>query len=78
MNQNITLNIIDANPDKHWEWSCISYNPLNYKKRYLDLAKKYLSAFRIQSHFRKAIYDPEYKLCRDIIERHYEEDYSCN
>ena len=77
-NPNITWEIIEANPDRLWDWWGISSNRLYYEKRYNKLARQHLAAFRIQSHFRRAIYNPEYKKCRDIMERQYEENYGYN
>ena len=75
-NNNLTFEFINKNLDKGWDWCSISGNTFNYEKRYSELVKKHLAAFRIQSHWNRAIFDPDYKLCQDILERQYDQLYN--
>jgi hypothetical protein len=65
-NPTLTMNMIEKYPDIPWNWFYIS-NSLNYEERYLAEAHRQLLAIRIQRHWFKARYNPEYKMCRYLF-----------
>ena len=74
-NPNITMEFVNANPDKPWSWKALSKNPLT-KERELFMEKKlreHMAVFKIQTYWRRAHYNPKYKLCQEWLMRQYDE-----
>ena len=68
-NPNITWEIVKDNSDKDWRWRCLSKNPFTKNKEIFieRKLKEHMMAFRIQCRWRRANYDPKYKLCKNRI-----------
>ena len=68
-NPNITFKIVKDNPNKPWNWYWLSKNRLT-KERELFMEKKlreHMTAFKIQTYWRRAHYNPKYKLCQEWL-----------
>jgi hypothetical protein len=65
-NPNITMDIIEANPDKPWNWYGLSNNPFTKEKEMFMERKmqEHNAAFKIQTYWRRANYNPQYELCK--------------
>ena len=63
---NITWEIVKDNPDKPWDWSYLSQNQFKINKEIFieRKLKEHMMVFRIQCRWRRANYDPKYKLCK--------------
>jgi len=64
-NPNITMEIIETHPDKPWNWIGLSSNKFT-KEKGLFMERKlleHLAAFKIQTYWRRANYNPVYELC---------------
>ena len=61
-------------------WNVSGYIQNDMKKEKDDfietLQRKHMAAFKIQCYFRRAYYFPEYKICRNVINRDYEKTFS--
>ena len=59
-NPNITFDIVLAHPDKPWHWGWLSRNTFSKaKQQFIEKrCNEYLSAYRIQQYWNKAITDP--------------------
>ena len=66
---NITWKNLMINIDKEWCWSQLSVNDFKKEKEMFMERKmrEHMMAFRIQTRWRKANYDPEYELCKRRI-----------
>ena len=65
-NPNITMEMVNANHDKPWDWYRLSSNPFT-KERKIFMERKmkeHLTAFKIQTYWRRANYNPQYELCK--------------
>ena len=65
-NPNITWEIVQAYPDKPWNWNELSRNKF-IKEKELFMERKlreHLVAFKIQTYWRRANYNPGYELCK--------------
>ena len=74
-NPNITWEFVNANPDKPWYWYGLSKNLLT-KERELFMEKKlreHMAAFKIQTYWRRAHYNPKYKFCQEWVMKQYDE-----
>ena len=73
-NPNITWEIVKDNPDIPWDWWNLSSNPFTKNKEIFieRKLKEHMMAFRIQCRWRRANYDPKYKLCKNRIMKEYE------
>ena len=70
-NPNLTFELIFNNPCKNWYWHNLSTNPFT-KEREMFMERKlreHNAAFKIQTYWRRANYDPEYELCKRRIMR---------
>ena len=74
-NPNITMEMIEKYPNKIWNWNWISRNVFKKEKElfYEKWYRKYMAVFRIQQYYNRAIDNPEYKLCRDVFHKKWEE-----
>ena len=73
-NPNITWEIVKDNPDEDWYWGWLSSNPFTKNKEIFieQKLKEHMMAFRIQTYWRRANYDPKYKLCKNRLMKQYE------
>ena len=74
-NPNITWDIIKENPDKPWCWNKLLRTNFS-KQREQFLSQQYIkhiAAFKIQTYWRKANYDPSYELCKRRLIRECDE-----
>jgi hypothetical protein len=76
-NPNITSNIIEENPDNPWD---IYNTPAYYNIRLtlpmpniIQIAQQYFAACRIQRAFKEAYYNPNYKICRNRLQREFKD-----
>ena len=71
INPNITMKFIENNPDKNWDWSYVSLNTFKKEKElfYEKWYRKYMATFRLQQYFNRMYDNPDYKFCRDRIEK---------
>jgi hypothetical protein len=69
------MDIIEKYPEKPWAWECVSENPFSYEKELFieKRMKEYLSAYRIQQYWDKAITNPSCTIGRNKINRGYDE-----
>ena len=74
-NSNLTMEIIDKYPDKGWDWCNISQNTFKKEKElfYEKWYKIYMATFRLQQYFNRMYDNPQYKFCRDRIEKLFSE-----
>ena len=70
-NPNITMEIIENNLDKPWDWNGISYNKFTKEKElfYQKHYRIYLATFRLQQYFNRMYDHPKYLFCRTRIEK---------
>ena len=70
-NQNITMEFIENNPDKPWNWDCISRNKFTKEKElfYQKHYQIYLATFRLQQYFNRMYDNPNYLFCRTRLEK---------
>ena len=73
-NPNITFDLVLSYPDKPWNWGNLSQNTFSKaKQRFIDRRyKEYLSAYRIQQYWNKAISIPTNPICQRKQKRDYE------
>jgi hypothetical protein len=74
INANLTLQCVLSHPNVQWNWQEVSRNPNVTKLQTSELAKvvrRFIAACKIQSAFLEAYYNPDYKLCRDRLNREY-------
>jgi hypothetical protein len=73
-NPNLTMEIIEKHPEKPWDWEFISSNKFKKdKEKFIEKKlKEHLSAFRIQQHWFKAKMNPEYSLCKKMVNDFYD------
>jgi hypothetical protein len=65
---------VEANPDKPWDWNVLSRNQFK-KSKEIFMEKKmreHIAAFKIQTYWRKANYDPQYELCKRRLRREWD------
>ena len=65
-NPTVTMKIVEAHPDKPWSWVGLSSNKFT-KEKSLFMERKlreHLVAFKIQTYWRRANYNPGYELCK--------------
>ena len=70
-NPNITMEIVEAHPDKPLNWFGLSSNKFT-KEKSLFMERKlreHLVAFKIQTYWRRANYNPGYELCKRRLMR---------
>jgi hypothetical protein len=70
-NPNITMEFVEAYPDKPWSWHGLSSNKFT-KEKSLFMERKlreHLVAFKIQTYWRRANYNPGYELCKRRLMR---------
>jgi hypothetical protein len=73
-NPNITLNIVQANPNKKWCWYGISSNPQVLKVPPAEIERtawRFIAAWRIQRAFKEAYYNPTHKFCKNRLMREF-------
>ena len=73
---NLTLEWLEKYPDIikypwYWGWDGISANPFTYQKK-LFIEKHEKAAFIIQKQWDICRYNPEYKICKNILTKEYE------
>ena len=70
-NPNITMEMIENNPDKPRDWDYISYNKFTKEKElfYLKQYRIYLATFRLQQYFNRMYDNPDYLFCRTRLEK---------
>ena len=74
-NPNITMENVKDNPDKPWYWNGLSRNLLT-KEREIFMEKKlreHIAAFKIQTQWKRAHYNPQYELCKRRLMRECDE-----
>ena len=74
-NPNLTMDFIERHPDKPWEWNYISENLFEKEKElfYQKYYRIYFATFRLQQYFNRMYDNPQYKFCRDRIEKLFSE-----
>ena len=67
------MDFIKENPDKPWDWENLSNNKFTKgKKMFMEKKiREHMAAFKIQTYWRRANYDPEYELCKRRLMREY-------
>ena len=70
-NPNITIEIIENNPEKPWYWNWISLNRFKKEKElfYEKWYKIYMATFRLQQYFNRMYDNPNYLFCRTRLEK---------
>ena len=79
-NPNTTMDMIENNPDKDWNWEQISQNPFTRDKK-LFFEKKmheYLAAYRIQQYYWKAITNPHNTIGFNKINKDFDKLFTTN
>ena len=73
-NSNIAFDIVLAHPEKPWDWGGLSQNIFSKaKKNFVNKRyKEYLSAYRIQQYWNRAISIPANPICQRKIKRDYQ------
>ena len=68
-NENMTWDIIQENPNGNWNYQYLSRKSFS-KEKQIFMQKKYrehMAAFKIQMYWRRANYNPDYKLCKQRL-----------
>ena len=75
-NPNITMEIIEKYTEKPWVWDYISLNTFKKEKElfYEKWYKIYMATFRLQQYFNRMYDNPQYKFCRDRLEKMFSEE----
>ena len=73
LNRNITWDVVQANPDTPWDWACLSRNPSLFKIDMPRVLREYFAQRTIAKHWRTAIGNPEYSVCRKRLMKEYGE-----
>jgi len=70
-NPNITMEMIENNPDKPWDWDWVSENKFSKEKElfYQKYYHIYLATFRLQQYFNRMYDNPNYLFCRTRLEK---------
>ena len=65
------MEMVNANPDKPWDWGELSRNLLTKEKEVFMERKmrEHNVTFKIQTYWRRANYNPEYELCKRRLMR---------
>lgn len=73
-NANLSMEMIEKHPEKPWDWQNISLNSFKKdKEKFIEKKyKEHLSAFRIQQHWFKAKINPNYLLCKKMVNDFYD------
>ena len=68
---NITMEMIENNPDKPWNWKGISKNKFTKEKElfYQKYYRIYMATFRLQQYFNRMYDNPNYLFCRTRLEK---------
>ena len=76
----LTFEILDKMSYHSWNWNKVSKNDFNSEREKCKFAlyKQHLSAIKIQKAYKKARYDPKYKLCRDKLNKFYDANFTTN
>ena len=73
LNPNITFDIVQSHPNKPWNWRNLSRNMFNNKARFIEKRyNEYLSAYRIQQCWNRAISIPTNPICQRQLKSDYE------
>ena len=70
-NVNLTMNVVENNPNKTWSWNWISEH-LFTRDRELFFEKWYriyMAVFRLQQYFNRMYDNPKYQFCRERLEK---------
>ena len=75
-NPNITIEFIEKYHSKPWVWSNILCNKFTKEKElfYQKYYRIYIATFRLQQYFNRMYDNPQYKFCRDRLERLFSEE----
>ena len=76
-NPNLTIEFINENPDKQWDWCWISHNPFTRDKQEFQLQqyRRHLACYRIQQHWHRIRSDPRHPVGRKKLELDYNREF---
>ena len=74
-NPNITIEFIEKYHSKPWVWNNILSNKFTKEKElfYQKYYRIYIATFRLQQYFNRMYDNPQYKFCRDRLEKLFSE-----